>query len=133
MATPALQPYVVPTAVAILFALFAIQSQGTAKIGHPFGPVMFVWFFAIALMGITGIVQHPSVFAALNPVYGLYLFSRGATSFLMLGAVFLCVTGAEALYAEMGHFGRRPINTGVVRDRIPEFDPELCGAGNARS
>src|SRR6202163_3160593 len=110
MAVPALQPYVVPAAVAILLALFAIQSQGTARIGHLFGPVMFVWFVAIALMGIGGIVQHPSVFAALNPVYGLsYLFSHGATGFLVLGAVFLCVTGAEALYADMGHFGRGPI------------------------
>jgi KUP system potassium uptake protein len=98
MATPALQPYVVPAAVAILLALFAIQSQGTATIGHLFGPVMLVWFVAIALMGISGIVRHPSVFAALNPIYGLsYLFSHGATGFLVLGAVFLCVTGAEAL------------------------------------
>jgi KUP system potassium uptake protein len=110
MATPALQPYVVPAAVAILLALFAIQSQGTAKIGHFFGPIMLLWFFAIAAMGISGIVQHPSVFAALNPGYGLhYLFSHGATGFLVLGAVFLCVTGAEALYADMGHFGRGPI------------------------
>jgi KUP system potassium uptake protein len=110
MATPALQPYVVPAAVAILLALFAIQSQGTATIGRLFGPVMLVWFVAIALMGISGIVRHPSVFAALNPVYGLsYLFSHGATGFLVLGAVFLCVTGAEALYADMGHFGRGPI------------------------
>ena len=110
MVTPALQPYVVPTAVAILLALFAIQSQGTATIGHFFGPVMLVWFVAMATMGIWGIVQHPSVFAALNPVYGLsYLFSHGATGFWVLGAVFLCVTGAEALYADMGHFGRGPI------------------------
>src|SRR5216683_6346474 len=110
MATPALQPYVVPAAVAILLALFAIQSQGTAAIGHFFGPVMLVWFAAIATMGISGIVQHPTVFAALNPVYGLsYLFSHGATGFWVLGAVFLCVTGAEALYADMGHFGRGPI------------------------
>src|ERR1700676_2316845 len=110
MATPALQPYVVPAAVAILIALFAIQSRGTAAIGHLFGPVMLIWFIAIAAMGISGIVQHPSVFAALNPVYGLtYLFSNGATGFLVLGAVFLCVTGAEALYADMGHFGRGPI------------------------
>jgi len=80
MATPALQPYVVPAAVAILLALFAIQSQGTAKIGHFFGPVMLIWFVAIAAMGILGIVQHPSVFAALDPRYGLaYLFSNGAT------------------------------------------------------
>jgi KUP system potassium uptake protein len=110
MATAAFQPYVVPAAVAILLALFAIQSQGTATIGHFFGPVMLVWFVAIALMGISAILEHPSVFAALNPVYGLsYLFSHGITGFLVLGAVFLCVTGAEALYADMGHFGRRPI------------------------
>src|ERR1700745_755470 len=70
MATPALQPYVVPAAVAILLALFAIQTKGTETIGHLFGPVMLVWFLAIALMGIFGIVQHPSVLAALNPVYG---------------------------------------------------------------
>ncbi len=110
MATPALQPYVVPAAVAILVALFAIQSQGTAAIGHLFGPVMLVWFAAMAAMGMSGIVQHPTVFAALNPGYGLsYLFSHGLTGFLVLGAVFLCVTGAEALYADMGHFGSRPI------------------------
>jgi KUP system potassium uptake protein len=110
MVTTALQPYVVPAAVAILIALFAIQSRGTAAIGHLFGPVMLIWFIAIAAMGISGIVQHPSVFAALNPVYGLtYLFSNGVTGFLVLGAVFLCVTGAEALYADMGHFGRGPI------------------------
>src|SRR5580692_4167633 len=110
MATPALQQYVVPAAVAILLALFAIQSRGTAAIGRFFGPVMLIWFLAMAAMGISGIVRHPSVFAALNPVYGLsYLFSNGVTGFLVLGAVFLCVTGAEALYADMGHFGKGPI------------------------
>jgi KUP system potassium uptake protein len=110
MATPVLQPFVVPAAVAILVALFAIQSRGTAAIGHLFGPVMLVWFVTIAAMGLSGIVQHPSVFAAVNPLYGLsYLFSSGTTGFLVLGAVFLCVTGAEALYADMGHFGRGPI------------------------
>ena len=110
MATPAVQPYVVPAAVAILVALFAIQSQGTARIGHFFGPVMLLWFVTMALMGISGIARHPAVLAALDPVYGLsYLFSNGLTGFLVLGAVFLCVTGAEALYADMGHFGRGPI------------------------
>jgi KUP system potassium uptake protein len=110
MATPALQPYVVPAAVAILLVLFAIQSQGTARIGHLFGPVMLLWFLTMAVMGIAGILRHPSVFSALNPAYGLsYLFSHGVTGFLVLGAVFLCVTGAEALYADMGHFGRGPI------------------------
>jgi KUP system potassium uptake protein len=110
MATPALQPYVVPAAVAILLALFAIQSQGTATIGRFFGPIMLFWFLAIAVLGIWGIAQHPSVLAAINPVYGFsYLISNGATGFLVLGAVFLCVTGAEALYADMGHFGKGPI------------------------
>ncbi len=110
MATPALQPYVVPAAVVILFVLFAIQSRGTASIGRLFGPVMLIWFVTIAVLGVMGIAAHPAVFAALNPLYGLsYLFSSGATGFLVLGAVFLCVTGAEALYADMGHFGARPI------------------------
>ncbi len=110
MATPALQPYVVPAAVVILLVLFAIQSRGTAAIGRFFGPIMLIWFVAMAVMGVSGIVQHPKVFAALNPVYGLsYLVSHGLTGFLVLGAVFLCVTGAEALYADMGHFGSRPI------------------------
>jgi KUP system potassium uptake protein len=110
MVTPALQPYVVPAAVTILLALFAIQSQGTTAIGRFFGPIMLVWFLVVATMGISGIVRHPSVFAALNPLHGLsYLFSNGTTGFLVLGAVFLCVTGAEALYADMGHFGRGPI------------------------
>jgi KUP system potassium uptake protein len=110
MVTSALQPYVVPAAVAILLALFAIQSQGTATIGHFFGPVMLLWFVTMAVMGIAGIAQHPAVFAALNPVYGLsYMFTHGVGGFLVLGAVFLCVTGAEALYADMGHFGSGPI------------------------
>ena len=110
MATPALQPYVVPAAVVILVALFAIQSRGTAAIGHFFGPIMLVWFAVMAVMGVWGIARHPQVFAALNPVYGLtYLVSNGLTGFLVLGAVFLCVPGAEALYADMGHFGSRPI------------------------
>jgi len=110
MATPALQPYVVPAAVAILLALFAIQSRGTAAIGHFFGPIMLLWFAAMGVMGVWGIVRHPFVLAALSPTYGLsYLFSHGMTGFLVLGAVFLCVTGAEALYADMGHFGSRPI------------------------
>jgi KUP system potassium uptake protein len=110
MATPALQPYVVPAAVVILLGLFAIQSRGTSAIGHFFGPIMLVWFVAMAVMGVWGIARHPQVFAALNPAYGLtYLVSHGLTGFLVLGAVFLCVTGAEALYADMGHFGSRPI------------------------
>jgi KUP system potassium uptake protein len=110
MATPAVQPYILPAAVMILLALFAIQSHGTARIGQAFGPVMLVWFIAMALMGISGIAQHPAVIAALDPHYGLaYLLSNGISGFLVLGGVFLCVTGAEALYADMGHFGPGPI------------------------
>ena len=118
IAIPAVQPYVLPAAVVILVALFAIQPQGTARIGKAFGPIMGLWFLAIAVMGIAGIARHPTVLAALNPVYGLhYLISNGYSSFLVLGGVFLCVTGAEALYADMGHFGSRPIRfawSGVV-------------------
>jgi KUP system potassium uptake protein len=109
-AAPGLTAYVLPAAVVILVALFAIQPQGTARIGRAFGPVMLAWFVVMALLGLYGIAQHPSIVAALNPVYGLrYLFSGGPTSFLVLGGVFLCVTGAEALYADMGHFGPVPI------------------------
>ena len=110
IATPLVGPYVLPATLVILVALFAIQPQGTARIGKAFGPIMCVWFSAIAVMGVAGIARHPGVLAALNPLYGLhYLFSNGFASFLILGAVFLCVTGAEALYADMGHFGSRPI------------------------
>jgi KUP system potassium uptake protein len=108
--TPQVEPYIVPAAVAILVALFAIQHLGTARIGRAFGPVMTVWFLTIAALGVYGILKHPSVLAAINPVYGFrYLFAGGSGAFLVLGAVFLCVTGAEALYADMGHFGPRPI------------------------
>jgi KUP system potassium uptake protein len=109
-AAPGLTPYVLPAAVVILVALFAIQPLGTARIGRAFGPIMLGWFVAMALLGIYGIARHPSIAAAINPIYGLrFLFSGGLTSFLVLGGVFLCVTGAEALYADMGHFGPAPI------------------------
>ena len=107
---PESQPYILPAAVAILVSLFAIQPLGTARIGRVFGPIMALWFFSIAALGIWGIIQHPAVLMALNPLYGVnFLFSNGVTSFLVLGGVFLCVTGAEALYADMGHFGKKPI------------------------
>src|ERR1700739_3294419 len=118
IAIPAVQPYVLPSAVVILVALFAIQPQGTARIGKAFGPTMGLWFLAIAVLGILGIARHPAVLAALNPIYGLrYLFSNGYGRFLVLGGVFLCVTGAQALYVDMGHFGPRPIRfawSGIV-------------------
>ena len=108
--TPAFQPFVLPTAVLVLVALFAIQPQGTARIGSAFGPIMALWFLVMAVLGISGIAQHPSVLLAIDPRAGLaYLWGGGLTSFLVLGGVFLCVTGAEALYADMGHFGAKPI------------------------
>jgi len=107
---PSLQPYVLPASAAVLFALFVVQPLGTAKIGRAFGPVMFVWFAVIATLGVYGITRHPGVVAAINPLYGVkYLATGGAKGFLVLGGVFLCVTGAEALYADMGHFGKVPI------------------------
>ena len=107
---PPVHAYVLPAAVVILLALFAVQRFGTAAIGVAFGPVMAAWFLVIAGLGLYGIAQHPAVLWALNPLYGLsFLFSGGAAGFLVLGGVFLCVTGAEALYADMGHFGPRPI------------------------
>jgi KUP system potassium uptake protein len=108
---PQLQRYVLPAAVVILVALFAVQQQGTARIGRLLGPVMLVWFVTIALLGLWGIAQYPAVLWALNPAVGVrYLFSGGGiTTLLVVGGVFLCVTGAEALYADLGHFGRLPI------------------------
>ena len=104
MATAAFQPYVVPIAVAILLGLFAIQSQGTARIGQAFGPVMFIWFIAMALMGIFGIVEHPGVLAALNPQYGLaYLFSHGVSGFLVLGGA-SCVSRSGSPLCGYGSF-----------------------------
>ena len=107
---PALTAYVLPAAIVILLALFAVQPFGTAAIGRAFGPIMLAWFLIIAALGVYGIMQHPAVFVAINPLYGLdYLMRGGAQGFLVLGGVFLCVTGAEALYADMGHFGPWPI------------------------
>jgi len=107
---PEIEPYIVALAAVILIGLFALQPQGTDRIGKLFGPVMTIWFITIGLLGLFGILAHPSVLSALNPLYGLgYLFSHGFTGFLVLGAVFLCATGAEALYADMGHFGPKPI------------------------
>ncbi|MEP9372746.1 KUP/HAK/KT family potassium transporter [Mesorhizobium sp. KR1-2] len=110
IAVPAAKSFVVPASVAILVVLFAIQPLGTALIGRAFGPIMALWFLTIGLLGLWGVLQHPSVLVAIDPRYALrYLFSGDPGSFLVLGGVFLCVTGAEALYADMGHFGARPI------------------------
>jgi KUP system potassium uptake protein len=108
--TSTFRPYILPAAVVILVALFAIQPLGTTKIGKAFGPIMALWFLVMAMLGLWGIVQHPAVLFAIDPRAGLaYLRTGGMTGFLVLGGVFLCVTGAEALYADMGHFGARPI------------------------
>ncbi|UFZ08594.1 potassium transporter Kup [Bradyrhizobium ontarionense] len=107
---PQITPYIVMLSAIILVGLFVLQAQGTDRIGRLFGPVMIVWFVIIGALGLSGILRHPTVLAALDPRYGLvYLFGHGMTGFLVLGAVFLCATGAEALYADMGHFGARPI------------------------
>jgi KUP system potassium uptake protein len=115
---PAIAPYIVALSAVILVGLFALQTQGTDRIGKLFGPVMTVWFLTIGVLGLIGILHHPSVLVALDPRYGIgYLFGHGLTGFLVLGAVFLCATGAEALYADMGHFGAKPIRVawyGVV-------------------
>jgi KUP system potassium uptake protein len=110
VATPLFAPYVVPVTIAIIVGLFLIQSRGTAKVGRLFGPIMLVWFLIISLLGVMQIMRHPSVIGAFNPIHGFNFFLRnGWHGFLVLGTVFLVVTGGEALYADMGHFGKRPI------------------------
>ena len=108
--TTALKPFVMPIAVGILVALFAAQKLGTERIGRAFGPIMLLWFIVIAGLGLTGIIRNPSVLAAIDPRHAIgYLSHSGGVGFLVLGGVFLCITGAEALYADMGHLGRGPI------------------------
>ena len=110
IAGPQFVPYVVPAAIAILLALFAAQPLGTSRIGAAFGPVMMVWFVVIGVLGVRGVAREPGVLWAVNPLYGLRLLAgNGFKGFAVLGGIFLCVTGAEALYADMGHFGKRPI------------------------
>ncbi|HEX8352431.1 MAG TPA: potassium transporter Kup [Pyrinomonadaceae bacterium] len=110
VATPLFAPYVVPSTVVIIVGLFLIQSRGTAKVGRLFGPVMLAWFLVIAGLGVMQVVRHPSVVGAFNPAHAFGFFQRnGWHGFLVLGTVFLVVTGGEALYADMGHFGKRPI------------------------
>jgi KUP system potassium uptake protein len=113
VATPVFETYLVPITIGVLFLLFSVQRIGTAGIGAFFGPVVVVWFLVLASLGIHGLMQTPEVLVALNPAYGLALFqNEGWLGFEILGAVFLALTGAEALYADMGHFGRKPIRTG---------------------
>jgi KUP system potassium uptake protein len=108
--TETLKPYVMPMAVVILLALFAAQRFGTEKIGRAFGPVMLLWFIVIAVLGVASILKHPDVVAAVDPRYAIrFMAASGRAGFLVLGGVFLCITGGEALYADMGHFGKGPI------------------------
>jgi KUP system potassium uptake protein len=110
VAAPSLTPYVVPLTVAVLVLLFLFQSRGTAGVGMLFGPVMMVWFGILALGGLFNVYQAPEILVALNPYYGVrFLYENGWVAFVGLGAIVLALTGAEALYADMGHFGRRPI------------------------
>ncbi len=110
--TLAFKPYVVPIAVAVIICLFVFQSSGTAVVGRFFGPITLVWFLAIGAAGVNGIAQHPQILAALNPLHAFRFFaSHGVASFIVLGAVVLAVTGAEALYADMGHVGKGAVRT----------------------
>ena len=110
VATPALEHYVIPITLIILFFLFYLQKRGTGKVGAVFGPIMIVWFLSIALLGIISIVKNPGVLEAVYPVYAYNFFvENGFHGFVILGSVFLVVTGGEALYADMGHFGPKPI------------------------
>ena len=108
--TDSLKPFVMPIAVVILLCLFAAQRFGTEKIGRAFGPVMTLWFLVISILGVIAISKHPAVLVAIDPRYALrFMMATGRSGFLVLGGVFLCITGGEALYADMGHFGRGPI------------------------
>jgi KUP system potassium uptake protein len=110
VATETLKPYVMPMAVLILIVLFASQRFGTERIGHAFGPIMLLWFIVIALLGVIAIAHHPEVLAALDPSHAVrFMVHSGGRGLLVLGGVFLCITGGEALYADMGHFGKGPI------------------------
>lgn len=128
--TPALKPYVLPICLGVLIALFAVQKFGTATVGKLFGPIIGGWFAVLAVSGIVQISQQPAILAALNPLHGLrFAIQHGWGIFIVLGAVVLAFTGAEALYADMGHFGKRPIQiawTGLV---LPSLALNYLGQG----
>lgn len=110
IATPLFEPYIIPLTILILIVLFSVQKRGTSGIGRVFGPVTFTWFIVIAALGIVSVLENPEIFTAVNPYYAVNFFiENGFHGFVILGAVFLVVTGGEALYADMGHFGRKPI------------------------
>ena len=130
LVTPAFDRFVLPISLVILLALFAIQSRGTAKIAAWFGPIILVWFAALAIGGISNIADNPSIISAFNPLLGMqFLASHGIAGLIALGAVFLAVTGAEALYADLGHFGRGPIRTAWLFLVFPALALNYLGQG----
>jgi KUP system potassium uptake protein len=130
VATPALEPYVVPITAAILVALFTAQARGTAKMAAFFGPIMLLWFIVIAVVGLWHIEQNLVVLFAFNPLHGVrFLLNHGLVGLVTLGAVFLVVTGSEALYADLGHFGRRPIRTAWLCVALPALIINYLGQG----
>jgi KUP system potassium uptake protein len=130
VAAPGLAHWVVPVTAVILFFLFALQRHGTAKVGSVFGPVMMVWFVTIALLGVHMILQNPQVLWALNPMHGVhFFFTHGIQAFIALGGVVLALTGAEALYADMGHFGKRPIRFAWFSFVLPALVLNYFGQG----
>lgn len=127
---PGLKAFVVPIAVGILVALFVVQKRGTGAVGKVFGPIMIVWFLTLGVLGVFNMAKDLSVLSAFNPLHGLdYLASNGMKGFLSLGSIFLVVTGGEALYADMGHFGRRPIRFGWFTLALPALILNYLGQG----
>ena len=122
VATPLFQPYVVPITVVILIALFVIQKYGTHRVGGLFGPIMVVWFATLAALGVVWTIRFPAVLGAFDPRHAVEFFcDNGFTGFAVLGAVFLVVTGGEALYADMGHFGKHPIRVAWFALVLPRW------------
>lgn len=130
VATPFFEPYIVPITCVILVALFLTQRFGTGSVGRVFGPVMILWFSVLAVLGVYHTVQQPGVLASLNPLYAVDFFrNNGLRGFLVLGSVFLVVTGGEALYADMGHFGKRPIRLAWFALVLPALLLNYLGQG----
>jgi KUP system potassium uptake protein len=130
VATPAMAPYVVPLTIAILAGLYAAQRHGTAGIGRWFGPVMVLWFVVLAAMGVVNIVHSPAILVALNPWHALhFLLENRMVAFIALGAIVLAFTGAEALYADMGHFGKQPIRLAWFGIAFPALALNYLGQG----
>ncbi len=130
VAAPGLDRFILPITIAVLCSLFMIQRHGTASVGKLFGPVMLVWFSTLALLGILNIAQHPDVLRLINPMWAAgFIGEHPLIAFITLGAVVLTVTGGEALYADMGHFGRKPINLAWFGLVFPALILNYCGQG----